>query len=615
MVLDFPSYFQLESVATAVIEIASPTPAFENLRLVAEWGTGSGSQPVQVPFEFFDVALVAGAAPADPNQWGGLPPSVYLSIPVPPGSSSAVSFSLPSDGTPPPYQSLLKVVTATLGSDPGGTLPDLASLSLAQCRNLAYEIVWSQQDPLPSPPDPIEQLYTNPPNSGVLLSGSTPNEFEGDRQQFEAKLLSYYALANSAADRLTSYVFSLAAAVACEEKSLAVTEALLTLPVNPGQPSTTSVNQTQVVLTGLDGVQSPTNFGVPAGYFYALTATMPPAITADHRYQLAIGDKLDRVLTELTSAINAGTVSDAETFTTLSPSPPAVSAAQAARRIASLNVPGGSNTAYGPLGTVALQTSADTSAGDVLPFTSTGPVVAGMAVAGPSVPAGTTVSGVSAGSVTLSQAITAEIFGGATVVFTPSYPADLQQLIQAWLAFPAPAAGPPSSQTYAPADDATQFWPKESALHPSGFLNLILCALTQGYIIPAPFNAALGDKISQLLASDFGALLAVTAAQWKTFFTTQPTWLPTFTQPGNLDARITAWIHHVQRFFSVPPAGPVSVVNAATSTDTPSGSTLSFASTSGITAGMGVSGLNIQPGTTVVSVTAAERRHQLAGLE
>ena len=134
----------------------------------------------------------------------------------------------------------MKAVQAILGVDPGGTARDLGSLSLPQCQNIAYEIVWSQQPPVPAPPDPIENLYTNPPNNGVLISGSgsniSTNQNEGDRRQFEATLQGYYATANATADRLTNYVYALAAAVACEELSLAAAQALIEFPVNPAAP-------------------------------------------------------------------------------------------------------------------------------------------------------------------------------------------------------------------------------------------------------------------------------------------------------------------------------------------------------------------------------------------
>src|SRR5262249_22543143 len=117
-----------------------------------------------------------------------------------------------------------------------------------------------------------------------------------------------------------------------------------------------SSDETAVILTGLANTGVTGNFGVPAAYFYALAATMPVQITAAQRYQRATGDQLPRLLTDLTTAINATTITDSETCVTQ----PAVtiSAAQAARRIAALGVPAGSATPLAPLGAVALPTSA-----------------------------------------------------------------------------------------------------------------------------------------------------------------------------------------------------------------------------------------------------------------
>lgn len=668
-----PAYYQLESVAIAVIEIPSPPPTFENLRLVAQWGAGAGAQPIPVPTDYYDVTLAAGPTPA-PDSWASLSPSLYISLPVPPTAANPVSFQMPTDGTPPAFDALLTAVQSILADDPGaavnvptvapataagGTIlnfastsgiaagmaasgagipagttvtevgatsvtvsqevsaivapgtvitfaADLANLSLDECRNVAYEIVWSQQPPLPTPPDPIEELYTNPPNTGSFLSGSTPNTFEGDRQQFEAQLQGYYALPDATADRLTNFIFSLSAAIACEAQSLSATQALLEFPVSPGQPSNAPVSETEVILTGLGGVSPPTNFGVPAAYFYALGASMPSQITPSQRYQSATLDNLPHLLSELTSAINAATVSDSETFVTLSPTPPPVNAAQAARRIAALGIPTGSSTPLAPLDTVALLTSADTPSGNALPFASTTGVAAGMSVAGTNIPGNTTVTAATPDSVSLSNPVLGDAPSGTAVTFTPPFTPRLRQLAQAWLAFPPPVAGPPSSQTYQPSDDASKFWPATAALYPDAFLSLVLSALTQGYVLPAPFNRALGDEITAFLATlaapaqpTVATLASVTAQQWTGFFQTNPTWLPPGS--GNLVARIQAFILSVKTFFEVQSSGlPSSIILATTAGTGTGGVTLQFASTTGIVPTMSVSGTNIPPGTQVV---------------
>ena len=55
-------YFTLESVATAVIAVTD-TLTFENLRLVAQWGTGASAVSVAITLDYYDVALAPAASP------------------------------------------------------------------------------------------------------------------------------------------------------------------------------------------------------------------------------------------------------------------------------------------------------------------------------------------------------------------------------------------------------------------------------------------------------------------------------------------------------------------------------------------------------------------------
>ena len=405
------AYIQVESVATAIIVVPS-VPKFENLRILAQWGSGPGATQIPVALDYYDVATAAGPAPSlngwDPNTsspdpWSVLAaqkPSLYLQLPAPANLTSGVGLTLPSDGTPPPFEQLLPAVQQVLSGDPGAAVTatatatasagsstveipaatagvvsgmtvsapagipagttvvafdpssgtgkvtlnqelsadvssgttvtfqaNIAALSLPQCQNIAYEIVWSQQPPLPTPPDPVEELYTNPPNTGPMVSANpnsntgTPNvnPYEGDRQQFEAELKSYYTMANSTADRLTNFVYALSAAVAQEEQSLAATQMLFSFPANPSAASGGSATDVEVILGGVDTIQSPTNIGIPAGYFYALTANMPAQQIA-HSSSIATGYRLSSLLASFTTAINAGdhhrcrTIRDAHRF-------------------------------------------------------------------------------------------------------------------------------------------------------------------------------------------------------------------------------------------------------------------------------------------------------------
>jgi Tc toxin complex TcA C-terminal TcB-binding domain len=363
------------------------------------------------------------------------------------------------------------------------------------------------------------------------------------------------------------------------------------------------VTDTSVILTGIGTVAPPTNFGVPGGYFYALAAMMPWQVNAQGRYGRATSDQLANILSGLTSAINIGTISDAEAFVTAAPA--GINAAQVARRLVAPNVASGSSTALAPLDSFVLRTTGITPSGKTLTFASSvAAVQSTMSVSGQSIVAGSSIASIdtNANSVTLGPSVLNAVVAGSSVIFTPQYPSGLQQLIQAWLAFPPSVSGSISSETYQPTDDDAKFWPAASAAQPAAFLNPVLCALTQGFMLPPPFSVALGDKIiSDLLPSpSVAALSAVTAQQWSDFLTKQPTWLPT--QKGTTSSRIATFVQQVQKFFAVDSGGPPSMFVLATVNPTASGTVLQFASPAGVLVGMSVSGTNIPAGATVVHV-------------
>jgi hypothetical protein len=691
------AYFQLDAAATAVIEIPAAAK-IENLRLVAQWGSGAGATPVPVDQLYYDVQLSAGPSP-DLNAWApspsptsldepqidpwmALPPSAYLHLPAPPSSAKPFSFSLPTDGTPPSFDELLAAVQQILSLDPGaspviattaaalagdstlkippGTLgiapgmsvsgaagiaagttvssidasglvtlsqevvppgvpsgtnitfsPNLGALSAEQCRNIAREIVWSQQPPPPQPPESVGQLYSNPPNAGAMLNGTTPNQLEADRQQLEASLLSYYALADAKADRLTGFVHALSAAISCEQRSLTSTQAMLELPANSAAAGGGPVSGHQIILTGVDSVDPPSNFGVPAAYFYGLAALLPLEIGADRRFQLASGDHIERLLSELTTAIEAGTITDSEAFVALAPQ--AINAAQAARRIAALGIPISSSVPLSPLGARRLQTLSDTPSGTKLTFASTDGLKVGMLVSGINVPINTTIAALTPTVVTLTSPLQGHIAVGSTIYFVPPYSAGIVTLVKSWLAFPPSTTGTPSSQAYLAADDAAKFWPIAKSAQSDAYLNLVLSALTEGFIVPAPFNTALGDLIIDNLLQptpSVEALAAVTRAQWIDFFQKHPTWLPPGT--GNIQARIDAFIRRAQSFLVIGGGGPIASFVLATLSPTALGSTtIEFAPSPQIAVDMLVSdtsippGSAIPPGTTVKAVVTA----------
>ena len=260
--------------------------------------------------------------------------------------------------------------------------------------------------------------------------------------------------------------------MACEQLSLAATQVLLKFPANPGSPSTGSLSEPQVILAGFDTVAPPTNFGVPAAYFYGLSAQLPLQISTPQRFKLATGDVLEHLLAALTSAIHSGTITDAEPFVLVAGK---INGAQAARRIAALGIPAGTSIPLAPLDSLALQTLTATSKGDTLAFASTVGVKLGMSVSGANIADGTTVGPVPPPtSVKLSAPVLGVVSAGDNIVFTPVYSAGLTTLVQSWLKFPTSVVGVPSTDSYQPGDDDTKFWPTAASAQPADFLGLVL---------------------------------------------------------------------------------------------------------------------------------------------
>jgi hypothetical protein len=148
------------------------------------------------------------------------PVSLYWALPFFDTDPNKAHLSVPTDGTPPNFGQLRTAVETVLAADPTGTV-DLTKLTVEQCRNIAYEIVWNRiLLPLPVPPkakDPVEQqfalevLYTKP--------ASDDDDRTKRRQQFESDLTKYYVTNDGQADVLTKYVYALSAALACQSVS------------------------------------------------------------------------------------------------------------------------------------------------------------------------------------------------------------------------------------------------------------------------------------------------------------------------------------------------------------------------------------------------------------
>jgi hypothetical protein len=333
------------AVATAVISIATPpSGSFLDISVVAT----RGGIPIPVSSAYYNVIVTAGSPPTTPDQIQAIPDqqtSLYLTLPpTPPGNS--ISPVIPSDGTPPAFDGttgLLQAMQQALSDDPYFAtqgVTDLSALTPDLCTRMAYDIVWSQQNALPLPPDPLESLYTNPPNPGGSTGSSSDstNNLEQDRIKFEGNLNSFYSTRNATAERLTKFVAAASAAIYCEQISLNSTAALLEFPVDPSSTFVTEV-ESELLLQGL-GLNGTAgiNFGVPAAFFYALGASLDKGTAPIQRFQLATGDAIERLLQQFATAESSGVITDTESFVNPSSSLKATTSFQAARRLVALKV-------------------------------------------------------------------------------------------------------------------------------------------------------------------------------------------------------------------------------------------------------------------------------------
>jgi hypothetical protein len=345
---------EMHSVATAVIPYAPPSPPAEypsvnpkpDLRIHFQ---RAGSNIVD-PDVYYDVALYSPGPAPSPDEYQFLPDgsvSAYVTLPAALDPTLA-AVDLPADGTSPNYDDLLTAINTVLAADPGGghtlgTLTAVQPLTVDQCHNIADEIIWGAELPLPRPPGPpgspdaIDSMYTDPPNNGALTNANEQN-----RQQFEGQLNSYYATRNAKVERLAKYVYAIAAAVWCEQQTTAVMRAVIRFPVNPAATTLTTIREAEVVLTGALGVD------IPAEYFYVLGALLPTQVTPLQRFKMATGADQQQNLTQLTNAYDAGVLAVPPT----APQPP-VNPAQAVRLLNALSVPAGSSLPECPVTSAA----------------------------------------------------------------------------------------------------------------------------------------------------------------------------------------------------------------------------------------------------------------------
>jgi Tc toxin complex TcA C-terminal TcB-binding domain len=323
-----------ESVATAMIVVNEPAGYAEYVSPDLLLQITRAGVTIAETTLYYDVVVSTTAVPGTSQEIVDLQPTaLYLPLTAP---ADNVLFTMPSDGSAPSFAALKTAVQAVLAADPGGA-PDLSNLlqgpggaySTDRCANVANEIIWGPQYPLPGLPSatspnfftgPLEEMYTDPPNDG-----STSNPLEQSRQQFEGSLASYYSTHGADAQRLTKYVVALAAAVATNEQSQALTTAFVEFPVNPsGTSILATVDETEIAVTGLPAG----DLTVPEDYFYVLGASLPVQITPAQRFAMATGDNADRLIAALQAGLDAGTIGAQP-----------INPAQAARRLAAMVTP------------------------------------------------------------------------------------------------------------------------------------------------------------------------------------------------------------------------------------------------------------------------------------
>lgn len=310
------------AVATAVIEIPDPPAGGEynsaDIRLVI---TRGGNEIVHKQV-YYNVPVAPAPMPGDPNDFQRLQPvSLHLALPSPGQQLSATALS-PEDGTAPGFSTLSAAVENVLNAEPGN-LNEIANLSREKCKHIAYEIIWDRMAyPLPVQNSSLEQIYTGPHDAD--------SDEERDRRIFEGELLTYYTKHNSEADRLANFIYSLSAAIWCENKSRTELKVGFHFPVLPGSPS----REAKVILTGVGGAALAPAFEVPAAYFYALTAILPPQVAREQRYKMVQLDSEAQIVTNLEAAIEDNVLAE----------PPGINRYQAARRLRALGLVGEAGT-------------------------------------------------------------------------------------------------------------------------------------------------------------------------------------------------------------------------------------------------------------------------------
>lgn len=314
------------SVATAVINIPV-TPEYDTVDLLLKITRGPNIEIIHEQ-RYYNIPVDPAAMPGPSGFQGLNTVSLYLSLPlsgVQVNTATDAFVNMPVDGSAPNYEDLLGAVQLVLSSDPSGPVV-IANMDLKKCRHVAHEIAWNRiLYPLPSVPAnrKLEEMYTG------IHDVESPEE--RDRRKFEGDLQGYFAVHNAEAEKLTQYIFGIAAAQACERESTNATTVFFRFPVTPGFPTTAGkTSETQLILKGVGTAALAPPFTVTANYFYAIASDLPIQVDASQRFQIAIHENEQSLKTKMTKAIASGVIK--------APVGPAQTKWQAVRRLRCLYV-------------------------------------------------------------------------------------------------------------------------------------------------------------------------------------------------------------------------------------------------------------------------------------
>ncbi|NEN88689.1 MAG: insecticidal toxin complex protein [Okeania sp. SIO3H1] len=300
------------AIATAVIEIPDPPGGQEYRTADVRLAIARNGNDIVHNQVYYNIPVRAGGLPIPPNTFITLP-ETSLHLALPSFNQSSPIDILPQDGAAPNFTTLRTEVENVLNADPGNQA-NIANLTIEQCRHIAYEIIWDRDAyPLPVPKRSLEAIYTGPQ--------AVDSNDERDRRTFEGDILTYYTTHNVEADRLTNFIFSLSAAIWCQEKSTLATQVGYDFPVFPNSPQ----GEAKVILKASRTAFDPA-FEVPADYFYALTAILPPQVNREQRFKMVAVDAEEQIFNNIEEAIDNRILTE----------PEGVNRFQAARRLRAL---------------------------------------------------------------------------------------------------------------------------------------------------------------------------------------------------------------------------------------------------------------------------------------